>query len=225
MDDWYEPVLSLHGANFDHSLRNASELVRLHDEERARKRESLPNQLEALIRSALILSVTTWEAFIEDVLRSVFKHRLSVASNASEVENTFMAVASAWLNPEGKDRPKPAELMRWTGDGWKDVLTTRLTEEIASLNTPNSQRIKKLSKRWLGWDLTSCWQWGSVSAASACSQLDALISRRGDLVHRPRDVFDFDDKGALRKEAEDAIELVAQLKKCSVEGLLAHRHG
>jgi hypothetical protein len=222
MIDFSEAVLGFHAMNFDYSIWSARVLLRLHDEEKARNRDNPPSELEGVIRSAIILSVTAWEAFIEDVLQAAFRHRLSAADTPQRVEGTFRAVAEWWLSQGGKDKPKPADLMRWAGDGWKEVLTNRFNDEIARLNTPDTQNIRELSRKWLGWDLTSCWEWESVSIASACSRLDALIDRRGKLVHRPKDMFDFADKGALRKEAEDAVELVDQLKTRSVEGLLAH---
>jgi hypothetical protein len=211
-------VLSLYEVNFAFAAKDVKTLLRLHDDESGGGRGRPPDAVEVLKRSAVILSVTAWEAFIEDSLAAAFEQRLEKASAPQDMEGTFRAVAAAWLNPGGPSRPQPADLVHWTGDGWKRVLKAKFKEAIENLHSPNSGNIRELSKKYLGWDLTSRWKWGSVTAPTSCTRLDALIERRGELVHRGKEVFDRGG-GARRKEAEDALGLITRLVACSSQAL------
>ena len=214
-----EGLLSLYEANFRYTVQDVKTLLRLHDTETERKRGRPPVTIEVLKRSALILTVTAWEAFIEDAIRVTFEQRLAAATSPHDVEGTFCAVAAGWLNPGANSRPKPADLLRWTGEGWKELLNERFAEEIKNLNTPNSENIRGLSKRYIGSDLTASWRWGRViTSSSSCARLDKLIRRRGELVHRGKELFE-KGGGAKRKEADEALSLVTRLVECSSSAL------
>jgi hypothetical protein len=145
---------------------------------------------------------------------------LDAASSPQDVERAFNAVAASWLAPANNSRPNPTDLIRWTGEGWKEALRTRCLEEIEGLNTPNSKNIRELSKRYVGLDVTTSWKWGSVSASRACARLDQLIRRRGELVHCGKQLFE-QGNGAKREEAQSALELVQRLVECSCLALAA----
>jgi hypothetical protein len=163
--------------------------------------------------------VTAWEAFIEDAIRVAFGYRIIVATSPHHVKSTYCHVADGWLNSGAKRRAKPEDLIHWTGDGWKEVLKEKLAQEIEAFHTPNSENIRKLSKRYIGWDLTTCWKWRHVSSSAFCTRLDKLIHRRGELVHRGKELFDRGGS-AGRREANDALALTQRLVKCSTEALL-----
>jgi hypothetical protein len=206
-------VLSLHQVNFSAAIQDVDTLLSLHDKLGPQRDRPLA-ALEVLKRSAIILTVTAWEAFVEDAIRVSFEQRISKATCPKDVNGTFCAIASGWLNSS----PKPLDLPRWTGDGWKEILKERCMEEIKDLNTPNSDNIRRLSKRYLGWDITSSWKWGAVTPSSACRRLDKLIQRRGELVHCGKKFFE-KRTGVRRKEAGDALALVKRLVACSSRAL------
>jgi hypothetical protein len=74
------------------------------------------------------LSITAWEAFIEDALRITFETRLSKAVTPADVNGAFRAIAAEWLNSRTGDKPKPDDLIRWTGDKWKEILNRRFAK-------------------------------------------------------------------------------------------------
>jgi hypothetical protein len=199
-------------------VKDVVALLRLHDFKTKRKRGRPPAQFEFSKRSALILTVTAWEAFIEDAIRVTFEKRLEAATSPHDVKGAFCHVANVWLNPDGKSRPKTEDLFRWTGDGWKEVLKERFSDEIKSFNTPSSTKISALSKRYIGSDVTKSWKWGRVSAEVACTRLDKLIERRGELVHNGKELYE-NGGGAGRKEAGDALALIKRLVKCTFDAL------
>lgn len=140
----------------------------------------------AFIRAGIILTVTAWETFIEDTVKARFMARINAATNATDVSNTFNAVAGAWIGKLGEKRPTPQDLLRWTGDGWKVLLTNHFTAEIATFNTPKSENVIALFKRYVGFDIKSVWRWHRMTPDDVCQQLDELVSIRGALVHRGR---------------------------------------
>ena len=125
----------------------------------------------------------------------------------SDVESLFNSVAHQWL----EKAPKPPELADWTGDGWKALFRKRLDNDILALNTPNSQNVRTLSKRYLGADLTTHWRWVGTTPTRATGCLDALIRLRGEVTHRGREAF---ERRAVisRKQVVQAISLLKHLE-------------
>jgi len=147
---------------------------------------STHNSTAAFIRSGIILTVTAWETFIEDTLKVHFKNRLEQAIRPEDILNTFNAVAAAWINRLGEKRLKPQDLARWSGDGWKTLITEYFSSELLAFNTPKSENIVALFKRYIGYDIKAVWKWSGITPDEASSRLDELVSMRGALVHRGR---------------------------------------
>lgn len=173
--------------NFDFALRDVKILLDFHDSETSRGKGRPARELEVFKRAGVILAITVWETFIEDTLTNQFRAKLDDAESPKDVESTFNSVAKAWLE---RDKVKPPELAKWALDGWKSILLEKFTDDIEKLNTPNSANIRSLFKRYLGADITNEWRWQGVSAKAACGRLDALISLRGRLVHRGRELYE-----------------------------------
>lgn len=158
---------------------------------------------EGFKRAAVILGITAWETFIEDTIRGVALGRLDEAKAPTELLATFNAVASGWL----ESRPKnPEDVLRWTGNGWKEMIRRRLIDELDALNTPNSENIRRLSSRYLGTDITKTWKWRNSPPERSIKRLDELIVLRGALVHRGPEML---GNAAVRKE--HVIMLIAVL--------------
>lgn len=167
-------------------------------------RSSLHN--EVLKRAGIILSITAWETYIEDTLTARFKYRIAQCKEPREMQSAFNLVAEEWLN----SKPTPPQVAKWASSGWKQMVSNRFYADIEALNTPNSINIRRLTKRYLGFDLTTRWKWPGVSSQQACQKLDDLIKLRGRLAHRGRDVR---AKRALvsRSELVKALSLVTRL--------------
>lgn len=201
-------------ANFGFAMGDVQRLLALHDAE-TRRRPGRPNpDLEVFKRAGVILAVTAWETFIEDTLSDALGERHTTARTPKDVQSTFNAVANAWLSR--KDL-KPPQLAEWTLDGWKEVLRRQLQAEIKDLNTPNSANIARLTERYLGEDVTASWRWRGLSAFSARKRLDALITLRGNLVHRAKEFFE--PARVRRRDVAGAIALLNRLAQATEETL------
>ena len=138
------------------------------------------------IRAGVILTVTAWETFIEDTAKAQFLHRLNTASNPKDMLRIFNSVAIFWIGKRGNNTITPPELLKWSSDGWKDVLKDAFLAELSSFNTPKSDNIATLFKRYIDIDPRAFWSWHGMTSDQACQQLDELVSIRGGFVHRGR---------------------------------------
>lgn len=205
----YQP-LNLCRLNLNHSLKDVEILLQFHDAETQGNSGRPRRELEVLKRAGIVLAVTAWEAFIEDTLYTRFLDRLEKTISPVDMSSTFNSVADTWLNSSEARRLAPPDLLKWTGDGWKDLIKQKLEDDIANFNTPNSTNLRKLFKRYLGVDITKGWKWQRVSPEQACQKLDDMIELRGELVHRAKELFEVKDK-VRRRDVVDAVDLVKRL--------------
>lgn len=197
--------------NFDYAIGDVTLLLRHHDEATGKKRGRPSRELEVLKRSAVILAITAWESYVEDTLREEFQKRLQAAVSPRGVESAFNRAADEWLR---STPTKPAEVMSWSGDGWKAIIKERFEQDVASLNTPGSRQVRKLSKRYLAKDITAAWTWRRTSAERAAERLDKLIQLRGSLTHRGRELFET-QQAVRKKDALEGRRLVSRLVECT----------
>lgn len=87
-----------------------------------------------------------------------------------------------------------------------------------TLNSPNSENVRTLSKQYLGEDLTNRWRWERTTPLLAAKRLDSLIRLRGYLAHRGREAF---KRAAViqRKQVIEAISLLTHLVDCTERAL------
>lgn len=174
--------------NFNAARNDAIILLRIHDQATGGKAGRPKSDLAALKRSALILSVTAWESFVEETAEERLKALLTTCKTPDCVASVFDAIAHEWSDPSRSGPRKPTEYRQWTGDGWKSIIIDSFERFLNSFNTPNTRNVKSLFKRYLGVDPTTQWSWQGVSSGKAQVQLDELIKLRGSVVHHGRKV-------------------------------------
>ncbi|MEV4281482.1 HEPN domain-containing protein [Actinoplanes xinjiangensis] len=131
-----------------------------------------------LLRSALVLLVTAWENYVEQVLIEAVDH---VMPN--------IAADPALLSPYLRDAvAKKAKDSPWAviGDGWLEVARKRLDYEIDAFNNAASKQVNELVKQVLGIeDILDSVSWQGVGPAKAQSDLTELVNDiRGEIVHK-----------------------------------------
>jgi len=92
-------------------------------------------------------------------------------------------------------------------------ISTKLSEELKRFNNPNSEKTRKIFKDFLGIDIYAAWEWPNYDAKKARETLDNLISKRGDAVHRSKNVNSSANSPHLvkREELEKAITFLKAL--------------
>jgi hypothetical protein len=107
---------------------------------------------EVIRRSSVVLTVTAWESFIEDILGLHVNHKLDNAKSPADFSSAFNTVADNWykaIYTHQENRPNQNDFVKWTGDNWKELIREKLHDDLDSLNTPKSKNIRDLSKRYL----------------------------------------------------------------------------
>lgn len=178
--------------NFNFAIKEVRDLLRFISLISGSKNENEIN-MEVIRRSSVVLTVTAWESFIEDMLGLHVNHRLDNAKSPDDISRAFNAVANNWYTAilnQHKNHPKPQDFSKWTGDNWKELIREKLKVDLGDLNTPKSRNISDLSKRYLGVDITKKWDLANVSAPQVNKDLDKLIELRGEIAHRIINYFE-----------------------------------
>jgi len=203
-------------SNFVWAIKDVGRLIKLYNTNFSVSTDDALREIGVLKRATIVMAVTCWETYIEDMLNEEFQYCLQMAKSPRDVQSAFNAAANQWLQSRSQSAVK--DMQEWTGDAWKSVVLKYFKKDIRNLSSPSSTRVQKLSTRYLNIDATSFWHWRGVSQEVACSRLDALIKRRGDLVHRARDIFQLAQR-PTKREALASVNLVSQLADCTKSGL------
>lgn len=172
--------------------------------------------IEVLNKSAVVLVVACWEAFVEDLSNNALKFMIENATSHTVFpQDVLERVAS-----------KNTGVSAWNlaGDGWKTALTNNYKEVIAKttgmLNTPKTAQVDELFSKSIGLHkLSSSWRWGGRTAPAASKALDELITLRGSIAHRVK------SSQAVRKvDGKNAVELVSRLAAKSTNHVREYVH-
>lgn len=172
--------------------------------------------VEVLNKSAIVLVVACWEAYVEDLATFALDFMIKEAQSHKVFPKTVLErVASKCSGPNA-----------WAlaGDGWKKALRDNFSEVLAkttgTLNTPRAPQVDELFLKTLGLqDLSSCWYWPGRTQDRAVGALDALITLRGSIAHRVQ------HSDAVRKRrVTEAIELISRLAARSTNTVSRHVH-
>jgi hypothetical protein len=172
--------------------------------------------IEVLNKSAIVLVVACWEAFVEDTATAALEFMIDRAASHT-------ALPTSVLDRVGS---KYSGLNAWrlAGDGWKTALKANLSEVLAkttgALNTPRAQQVDELFLKSIGLpSLSSHWYWKGRSQSSAVAALDRLIALRGSIAHRVQH-----SESVRKREVVDALELTSYLAAKTTNAVRTHVH-
>ena len=141
--------------------------------------------IEVLNRSAIVLLVACWEAYVEDLADIAFDFLLKHARRPTDIPKKVLSMASKELR-EHKD---PVRVWELAADGWKKVLAGHKEDVknryVGRLNSPRPDTIDELFESLIGAkSLSREWKWQSSSNKRTLERLDQLITLRGSIAHR-----------------------------------------
>jgi hypothetical protein len=129
-----------------------------------------------ITRSGIVILCATWELYIESLLNESLTLLLSRKNHPNELP-TIAKKTLARLVKEDKHDLKPIEL---AGDGWRNTFSVYAQRETDLLNSPKSEKIDTLYKRYLGIvNLSSSW-------VTPPTDLDTFVGKRGAIAHQGR---------------------------------------
>lgn len=179
-----KPQLPPHVASL---LSNSKEALRLLDvhETLTGRRPGRRTDVEVLNKSAIVLLVACWEAYVEDLASASFDALLQDASTPSIFPRAVLVGASKPLQDD-KDESKVWAL---AGTGWQSILKAHrdsvLTRYVGTLNTPKPEQVDLLFEKLVGLKaLSTHWHWPKNSSVAARARLQALVTLRGEIAHR-----------------------------------------
>lgn len=169
---------------FEKNINEVKRLLEIH-KQLAGNAPGRKYNVEVLNKSAIVLLVACWEAFIEDLASSAFKFMLAHAADHTAFPDDVLAIASKKLKSAQDNR----EVWRLAGIGWRSVLEEHradlFKEYIGKLNTPKPKQVDGLFSSLLGLSsISSKWFWHTVPHDKACQKLTGLIELRGSIAHQ-----------------------------------------
>jgi RiboL-PSP-HEPN len=136
---------------------------------------------EVLNKTAIVLLVACWEAYLEDVAAFAFQKLLACCTEPREFPKDVLKRVGDSL------RACKDERMIWNiaGDGWKAALSDYRSKVIDSFHNPNSKSVDGFFFQVLGLkEISTCWHWPGMSVERARAKLNGLVSIRGSIAHR-----------------------------------------
>lgn len=149
-----------------------------------------PNTKYSLLNGALVLLVSSWEVYCEDVCRQAAEKIKSRPNlNFSQLDETLQRdlVQYAGGQYKGNQDPLTEKVAMLPDGGWRQLLADRLGEYVPDFNTPKFSRQKGkdlngLFRQVLGIKMSNAIG-GFLEDAGLCGRLDAVVTLRGEIAH------------------------------------------
>lgn len=130
-----------------------------------------------ITRSGVLMLCAAWELYVEELLMESVKCFRDRLATPKELPKEVQKELSKHVK-DSKHELKPLEL---AGDGWESLYMNHTTQTVELLNTPKSENLNILFRRFLGVkELSDQWSLGSKI-------IDDFVKARGDIAHRGRD--------------------------------------
>jgi hypothetical protein len=149
--------------------------------------EPMPEGLDVLLRAAVVMMVSQWEAYIEDICSEGLNHLVEHVPDASILPKEIRKLIAVELKGDKN------EVAVWdlAGDGWRRYLHSRLSKlkegRDRSFNTPKAQNTADFVRCVLGIaDIRESWAFDDLQPAAVAKRLDMLVEVRGQIAHRGR---------------------------------------
>lgn len=135
--------------NFEKDIKDVRSLIELSDGLKNSTNKKDKHRINAIHRSAFILSFTAWETFIYEQIKQPW----------SDTEEKANAIAVQFYKRE-------------------------IERELQQYTTPRADRIKNLTVKFWGFDLTNEWSSKEKDSKQTSEELNEIASFRGDLAHK-----------------------------------------
>lgn len=193
----------IHFDNLNSNVKEVLRLVEIH----AKMTGTAPGRrhnVAILNKSGIVLIVSCWEAFVEDLAAHAFSWLLDRAKSPNVFPTRVLTLASKDLR-DAQDARRVWEL---ADTGWRDVLTRHrdetLRRSVGRLNTPRPKQVDELLAELLGIaTFSSCWRWHNVQNDRVKQRLEDLVTLRGEIAHRV-----VSSRAVKKRHVEAAAELI-----------------
>ena len=195
-----------HFISLRYNLDEINRLLEIHTEI-AGSGPGYKHNVQVLNKSAVVLLLACWEAYIEDLAENCFNLMLSKANVPHVFPDHVLATAAKEVRKHDKD------VWLIANAGWKDVLKSHKEKVLenyvirGAFNTPNPDKIDHLFANLLGMPpLSRTWYWSGMSVVKSKEKLNKLIELRGNIVHRVQT-----SKNVTKFDVSDNKEFILRL--------------
>jgi hypothetical protein len=170
---------------FDESARDIEHLLEAWEAAGSKTSEVNSSTTDVLLRSAVVLLVSYWEAYVEDICSEALEHIVLHSKDASKIPMEAKKVIATEL----KKAPHDLEVWKLADSGWRNYLKERLprlkSDRDRSWNSPKADATSKFISDVVGLeDIHKAWDVQKLESKAAAEKLDALIKSRGQIAHR-----------------------------------------
>lgn len=157
----------------DYMIPEVEKILSAHKELRNGKKG--PDSQKSILRSGVLFLCAAWEVYCEDVVKECADKILESVDDPEKLPNDMKAQLKAAVHHANVVESKP---LRLAGLGWRTVYREEVESACRRFNTPRSDKLNDLFKKWVGFrDVSSVWSIGS-------KEIDAFVSVRGEIAHR-----------------------------------------
>ena len=149
-----------------------------------------PNTKYSLLNGALVLLVSSWEVYCEDVCRHAAekirsRQRLNFSQLHVRLQKDLIKYAGDQY--QGKQDPLTEKIAMLPDGGWRKLLADRLNDYVPDFNTPKFKRqrgkdLNGLFRQVLGIKLSDKVE-DLLEDVGLCDRLDAVVTLRGEIAH------------------------------------------
>ena len=149
-----------------------------------------PNRYYGLLNGALVLLVSSWEIYCEEVCQQAADricNRASLAFASLPVRARKDILVYTGSNFKGNQDPFAEKIAMLPDGGWKRLINERISEYISDFNTPKFRRqrgkdLNGLFRHILGVRMSQEID-NFVEEQGFCESLDAVVTLRGEIAH------------------------------------------
>lgn len=172
--------------------------------------DTVPPGMDVLFRSAVVLLVSHWEAYIEDICSEALEH---IVTHALDAESLPLEIKQT-VATEIKKAPNEIEVWKLADAGWRDYLKKRLEplqeSRNRSFNTPKAHSTVEFVAKTIGLkDISEAWKIEGLDTQAICQKLDKLIEVRGQIAHRGK-VTSKIDKAWIEDHRQFLLQVVGK---------------
>ena len=150
-----------------------------------------PNTKHSLLNGGLVLLVSSWEIYCEDVcLQAAESIRTRQALGFENLDESLRKdlIQYAGGQYKGNMNPLDEKIALLAGDGWRELLCGRLADYIPDFNTPKFSRargknLNDLFRHVLGVRRISALIDELLEQEGRCAELDGIVTLRGEIAH------------------------------------------
>lgn len=136
---------------------------------------------EVLNKSAVVLLIACWEAYLEDIVSFAFDTTLT----SCQEPRHFAKDVINRIGQSVRDAKDERAIWSLAGSGWRGVFSDYKKKRIEKFHNPHSGSVDEFFQQVLGIKgISKCWHWTGMSADRARKKLDQIVGVRGSIAHR-----------------------------------------